>query len=51
MHEPLTARSELCPVTFGEGRRFGRRDLASLAEGALGRCVEPESLTVSSEKR
>ncbi|MGW3724028.1 GNAT family N-acetyltransferase [Streptomyces sp. NPDC000851] len=51
LHERLAARAELCPVTFGEGRRFELWDLASLAEGALGVCVDPESLTVSSEKR
>lgn len=51
VHERLAARPELCPVAFGEGRRFGLWDLASLAEGALGECVDPESLTVSGEKR
>ncbi|MBZ9638743.1 GNAT family N-acetyltransferase [Streptomyces sp. PSKA30] len=50
VHERLAARPELCPVAFGGGRRFGLWDLASLAEGALGECVDPESLTVSSEK-
>ncbi|WP_164904781.1 GNAT family N-acetyltransferase [Streptomyces cyaneus] len=51
VHERLAARPELCPVAFGEGRRFGLWDLASLTEGALGECVDPVSLTVSSEKR
>jgi GNAT superfamily N-acetyltransferase len=51
VHERLAARPELCPVAFGEGRRFALWDLVSLAEGALGECVDPDSLTVSSEKR
>ncbi|MGI5374613.1 hypothetical protein ACQEV2_10270 [Streptomyces sp. CA-251387] len=51
VHERLAALPELCPVTFGEGRRFGLWDLASLAEGALGECVDPESFTVSSSFR
>ncbi|MFC8511863.1 GNAT family N-acetyltransferase [Streptomyces sp. NPDC057257] len=51
VHERLAARPELCPVTFGEGRRFALWDLASLAEGALGECVDPDSLTVAGEKR
>jgi GNAT superfamily N-acetyltransferase len=51
VHQRLAARPELCPVPFGEDRRFGLWDLASLAEGAFGECVDPESLTVSSEKR
>ncbi|GGR51172.1 hypothetical protein GCM10010251_80330 [Streptomyces aurantiogriseus] len=51
VHERLAARPELRPVVFGEGRRFGLWELASLAEGALGECVDPDSLTVSSEKR
>lgn len=51
VHERLAARPELCPVAFGEGRRFALWDLASLAEGALGQCVDPDSLTVAGEKR
>lgn len=51
VHERLAASPLLCPVTFGEGRRFGLWDLASLTEGALGECVDPGSLTVSAEKR
>lgn len=51
VHQRLAAHPQLCPVTFGEGRRFGLWDLASLVEGALGECVDPESLTVSGEKR
>ncbi|MPY50717.1 GNAT family N-acetyltransferase [Streptomyces sp. K1PN6] len=51
VHERLTGSPLLCPVTFGEGRRFGLWDLASLAEGALGEWVDPGSLTVSTEKR
>jgi GNAT superfamily N-acetyltransferase len=51
VHEQLAAAPGLRPVSFGEGRRFGLWELASLAEGALGVCVDPDSLTVSSEKR
>ncbi|MEU6377907.1 GNAT family N-acetyltransferase [Streptomyces sp. NPDC046909] len=51
VHERLAARPELRPVAFGEGRRFALWDLASLAEGALGECLDPDSLTVASEKR
>ncbi|MFI2433846.1 GNAT family N-acetyltransferase [Streptomyces sp. NPDC018693] len=51
VHERLAARPELRPVRPGEGRRFGLCDLASLAEGALGTCVDPDSLTASGEKR
>ncbi|WP_179382082.1 GNAT family N-acetyltransferase [Streptomyces sp. SA15] len=51
VHERLAAHPELRPVAFGEGRRFGLWDLASLAEGALGECLDPDSLTVTSEKR
>lgn len=51
VHERLAASSLLRPVTFGEGRRFGLWDLASLTEGALGTCVDPGSLTVTAEKR
>ncbi|MGP4089685.1 GNAT family N-acetyltransferase [Streptomyces sp. KR55] len=51
VHERLTAHSGLRPVRFGDGRRFALWDLASLAEGALGTCVDPDSLTVAGEKR
>ena len=51
VHERLAACPLLHPVAFGEGRRFGLWDLASLAEGALGECVDPDSLTVSREKQ
>ncbi|MGW0707639.1 GNAT family N-acetyltransferase [Streptomyces sp. NPDC002643] len=51
VHERLAASPLLCPVAFGEGRRFGLWDLASLAEGALGTCVDADSLTVPSERR
>jgi GNAT superfamily N-acetyltransferase len=51
VHERLAARPELSPVAFGEGRRFGLWDLASLAEGTLGECVDPDSIGVTSEKR
>lgn len=50
VHEQLAASPSLRPVSFGEGRRFGLWELASLADGALGVCVDPDSLTVSSEK-
>lgn len=50
VHDRLAASPWLRPVTFGEGRRFGLWDLASLTEGALGTCVDPDSLTVSGEK-
>ncbi|MDV9178169.1 GNAT family N-acetyltransferase [Streptomyces sp. W16] len=51
VHERLAAAPGLRPVSLGGGRRFGLWDLASLAEGALGVCVDPDSLTVSIEKR
>ncbi|WP_282701992.1 GNAT family N-acetyltransferase [Streptomyces sp. CC219B] len=51
VHERLAAHPTLRPVAFGEGRRFRLWDLAALAEGALGECLDPDSLTVSSEKR
>jgi len=51
VHERLAAAPGLRPVSFGEGRRFGLWDLASLTEGTLGACVDPDSLTVSIEKR
>lgn len=51
VHERLAARPELCAMAFGEGRRFGLWELASLAEGAFGECVDPDSLTVTGEKR
>jgi GNAT superfamily N-acetyltransferase len=51
VHERLTASPLLRSVAFGEGRRFGLWDLASLSEGALGRCCDPDAFTVSSEKR
>ncbi|MEU9448387.1 GNAT family N-acetyltransferase [Streptomyces sp. NPDC048277] len=51
VHERLAAAPLLRPVGFGEGRRFGLWDLASLTEGAFGTCVDPGSLTVSREKR
>ncbi|MGW3287874.1 GNAT family N-acetyltransferase [Streptomyces sp. NPDC001002] len=51
VHQRLATCPLLHPVAFGEGRRFGLWDLASLAEGALGECVDPDSLTVTSEKR
>ncbi|WP_405879076.1 GNAT family N-acetyltransferase [Streptomyces sp. NBC_01136] len=50
VHERLSASGGLRAVGFGEGRRFGLWDLASLAEGALGECVDPDSLTVTREK-
>ncbi|MGW2646049.1 GNAT family N-acetyltransferase [Streptomyces sp. NPDC001393] len=50
-HERLTASPLLRPVAFGEGRRFGLWDLASLAEGALGPGCDPDAFTVSGEKR
>ncbi|MFF2044989.1 GNAT family N-acetyltransferase [Kitasatospora sp. NPDC058170] len=37
-------------VPPGEGRRFGRWDLASLAEGELGELVDPEALTPADER-
>ncbi|WP_152775785.1 hypothetical protein [Streptomyces spongiae] len=51
MHARLAGSPLLTPVAFGEGRRFGLWDLASLTEGALGTCVGPGSLTVSAEKQ
>ncbi|MGW1911207.1 GNAT family N-acetyltransferase [Streptomyces sp. NPDC002076] len=51
VHERLTASPLLRPVAFGEGRRFGLWDLAALTEGALGASCDPDSLTVSAEKR
>ena len=51
VHARLTASPLLRPFAFGEGRRFGLWDLASLTEGALGPIQDPDSLTVSSEKR
>ncbi|MEW2394867.1 GNAT family N-acetyltransferase [Streptomyces sp. NPDC046862] len=51
VHERLASSPLLRPVAFGEGRRFGLWDLASLTEGALGTCVDPGSLTVTAEKR
>ncbi|MFF0016681.1 GNAT family N-acetyltransferase [Streptomyces sp. NPDC005374] len=51
VHERLATAPELSPVTFREGRRFGRWELASLAEGAFGECLDPDSLTVTGEKR
>ncbi|MEU6355587.1 GNAT family N-acetyltransferase [Streptomyces sp. NPDC047072] len=51
VHQRLAAAPELSPVAFGEGRRFGLWDLASLAEGAFGECVDPDSLTLTAEKR
>jgi GNAT superfamily N-acetyltransferase len=51
VHERLSAGPGLRPVRFGEGRRFGLWDLASLAEGALGGRVDPDSLTIHQEKR
>jgi hypothetical protein len=51
VHERLAACPLLHPVGFGEGRRFELWELASLAEGALGTCVDPGSLTVSRENQ
>lgn len=51
MHERLSAGAFLCPaVGPAEDRRFGHWDLASLAEGALGECVDPDSLTPARER-
>lgn len=51
VHERLAACPGLRPVGQAEGHRFGRWDLVSLAEGALGECTDPDSLTTSHEKR
>ncbi|WP_306322281.1 MULTISPECIES: GNAT family N-acetyltransferase [unclassified Streptomyces] len=51
IHERLALLPELRPVRLGEGRRFALWDLASTAEGALGEILEPDSLTVSLERR
>lgn len=51
VHERLSACPGLRPVGAAEGHRFGRWDLVSLAEGALGECTDPDSLTASHEKR
>ncbi|WP_432136042.1 GNAT family N-acetyltransferase [Streptomyces sp. bgisy154] len=51
VHELLAARPEFRPVRLDEGRRFALWDLASLAEGALGTCLDPDSLTARDEKR
>ncbi|MDW4907929.1 GNAT family N-acetyltransferase [Streptomyces sp. ADMS] len=51
VHERLSACPGLRPVGPAEGHRFGLWDLASLAEGALGECTDPDSLTPSHEKR
>ncbi|GKQ38180.1 hypothetical protein ALMP_47140 [Streptomyces sp. A012304] len=51
VHERLTACPRLRPVGFGEGRRFGLWELASLIEGAQGTCVDPDSLTVATERQ
>ncbi|MFI1352081.1 GNAT family N-acetyltransferase [Streptomyces sp. NPDC020898] len=51
VHERLSVCPGLRPVGHTEGHRFGRWDLASLAEGALGECADPDSLTGSHEKR
>ncbi|MEH0422427.1 GNAT family N-acetyltransferase [Streptomyces sp. B21-083] len=51
VHERLTAGPGLRPVGAAEGHRFGLWDLASLAEGALGECADPDSFTASHEKR
>jgi GNAT superfamily N-acetyltransferase len=51
VHERLSACPGLRPVGHAEGHRFGLWDLASLAEGALGECTDPDSLTASHEKR
>lgn len=51
VHDRLSACPGLRPVGPAEGHRFGRWDLASLAEGALGECTDPDSFTASHEKR
>ncbi|MDX2541224.1 GNAT family N-acetyltransferase [Streptomyces sp. WI04-05B] len=51
VHERLAACPGLRPVGAAEGHRFDLWDLASLAEGALGECADPDSLTASHEKR
>ncbi|MFF3374295.1 GNAT family N-acetyltransferase [Streptomyces sp. NPDC002680] len=51
VHERLSACPGLRPVGQAEEHRFGRWDLVSLAEGALGECTDPDSLTASHEKR
>ncbi|NEC87037.1 GNAT family N-acetyltransferase [Streptomyces sp. SID12501] len=51
VHERLSAGPGLRPVGPAEGQRFARWDLTSLAEGALGECTDPDSITASHEKR
>ncbi|MBW8739615.1 MAG: GNAT family N-acetyltransferase [Streptomyces turgidiscabies] len=50
-HERLSACPGLRAVGPAEGHRFGLWDLASLAEGALGECSDPDSFTASHVKR
>ncbi|MGW0820534.1 GNAT family N-acetyltransferase [Streptomyces sp. NPDC002845] len=50
VHERLSSCPVLRPVGPAEQRRFGLWDLASLAEGALGECVDPDSLTSTRER-
>lgn len=51
MHERLSSCAVLRPAAGPvEDRRFARWDLASLAEGALGECVDPDSLTATRER-
>ncbi|WP_055525967.1 GNAT family N-acetyltransferase [Streptomyces graminilatus] len=51
VHERLSACPGLRPVAPAEAQRFALWDLASLAEGALGECADPDSITASHEKR
>lgn len=51
MHARLSSCAVLRPAAGpAEDRRFARWDLASLAEGALGECVDPDSLTATRER-
>ncbi|WP_329278364.1 GNAT family N-acetyltransferase [Streptomyces sp. NBC_01451] len=51
VHERLSECPGLSPVGPADGQRFARWDLASLAEGALGECADPDSITALYEKR
>ncbi|MBZ3903020.1 MULTISPECIES: GNAT family N-acetyltransferase [Streptomyces] len=51
VHGRLSCGALLRPAAgSAEDRRFARWDLASLSEGALGECVDPDSLTPARER-
>lgn len=51
LFDRLRAVPELRALDLGEGRRFGLWNLASIAEGGLGEIIDPDSLTITQERR